>query len=62
MSVVAYEGNSFHRTGMEKGSRIDFVVVSNEIQVEAKIVKRQMSDHNVVMVELQGKNATLRPR
>ena len=47
---------------MKKGSKIDFVVASNELSIEAKSVNREMSDHNVVMAEIRGKDGSWSPR
>ena len=58
MTVGAYQGFSFFRPNMQRGSQLDYIVVSNEMTVEAKSVNMEMSDHNMVVAAIQSKNGT----
>jgi len=62
MSVCTYQKVSYHRTGMEKGSKIDYFVASNELTLETRTIGMQTSDHNVVMAQITGQNGTWCPR
>jgi len=67
MHVCQYEEESFHRNaadGTTKSSRIDYIATTKELHMKTtRVLKKTMSDHNVVMVDVVGRNGLpLTPR
>ena len=53
LEIHTYNGNSFHREGKEKGSRIDYIVTTKGHQVYTQVKERLTSDHDMVVLEVE---------
>ena len=53
LEVHLYNKESFHREGMEKGSKIDYIVTTRGHQTQAQVKERLTSDHDMVVLEAE---------
>ena len=52
MQVSYYTKESYHREGMEEGSKIDHILTPQGIKVEIRVVTTDTSDHNIFIAEV----------
>ncbi len=64
LQISDYEGTSFKRWRSEAQitSKIDYIITTRDTEGESEVIETQMSDHDMVISEIHGKNGTLRPR